>query len=67
MRSLRWLSLAAVLATLSCGSSDNRTPPGGGLGGSTGVTPQCGYRPTDLLQPPNGRLPCELIPPGVHL
>jgi hypothetical protein len=27
----------------------------------------CVERPTDLDRPPTGRLPCELIPPGLSL
>jgi hypothetical protein len=39
---------------------DARAPDGGRLA-------SCVERPTDLPRPPTGRLPCELIPPGLQL
>jgi|tagenome__1003787_1003787.scaffolds.fasta_scaffold20934164_2 hypothetical protein len=80
LKALRWLVLAATLVVWSCGSSNNRAPAGaGGLDaaggggggdvsdGSIGAGGACVERPNDLLRPPSGRLPCELIPPGVQL
>lgn len=40
---------------------DGATPPDGGR------LTSCVDRPTDIPRPPTGRLPCELIPPGVSL
>ena len=76
LRSLRWLSLAAALAAWSCGGSNGRVPMGtGGTGGAAGAGgggnvsggAACVDRPDDLMRPPSGGLPCELIPPGVQL
>jgi hypothetical protein len=41
---------------------------GGGTGGSDGGRAACLDRPPgELDRPPNGQLPCELIPPGLRL
>lgn len=53
-------------ATATGGTGGTAT---GGTGGTTGtgtVDPKaaCLDRPTDLLRPPAGQLPCELLPPG---
>jgi hypothetical protein len=38
-----------------------------GSGGSASASAPCLDQPTDLPRPPEGRLPCELIPPGLRL
>ena len=73
---------ALILATLAafavgCGENDEFVPidapdeidaavDAGVDADPTAVGP-CVDRPTDLPMPPVGRLPCELIPPGVTL
>jgi hypothetical protein len=39
----------------------------GGGGGSLGSGTACLDQPGALARPPSGRLPCDLIPPGLHL
>jgi hypothetical protein len=39
---------------------------GGGAGSASASAP-CLDQPADLPHPPDGRLPCELIPPGLRL
>ena len=76
-----WALLGALLAAGACGGGKGKPADGGfggggiggsvGPGGSTGaggVTgTACLDRPGELERPPNGRLPCELIPPGLRL
>ena len=38
-----------------------------GGGGATGGLAACLDRPGELARPPSGRLPCDLIPPGLRL
>ncbi len=40
---------------------------GGGGGAGGGGRAACLERPGALDRPPNGQLPCELIPPGLQL
>jgi hypothetical protein len=52
------------------GGSGGRSIGGGGVtggGGSVGGGAACLDRPGELARPPSGRLPCELIPPGLRL
>jgi len=69
--------LLAVALVASCGkddapgnpapdggsSSSAATGTGGGAPGDGGLVP-CLDRPTELERPPNGELPCDLLPPG---
>lgn len=48
------------------GGSDAQSPPDGATPDGGAVT-SCVDRPTDLPRPPTGRLPCELVPPGLTL
>jgi hypothetical protein len=74
MRSFRTvalvLGLLAVVAAEACKSRSQPDPdaattldamPDGTVLGS------CLDQPSDLPRPPTGRLPCELIPPGLRL
>jgi len=73
------LLVAAVLAIGACGGGKGKGAMGGqgggggsvGIGGAGGSTDGglmgCLDQPGSLDRPPNGRLPCELIPPGVRL
>ena len=73
MEALRWLCLAGTLIAWECSSANNHAPAGtagiGGVGpgGAGGAPAACLEGPTDLLRPPSGGLPCELIPPGLRL
>lgn len=63
------LALAA-LAPLAVSCGDNRppaTPDDGGIDAAPEALAPCLDRPTDLARPPNGALPCELLPPGLVL
>jgi hypothetical protein len=76
----RWLGLGALLVAISCGGG-KATPRdggagmgGGGLGGIGGAGGAAGGglvgcldTPGALDRPPSGRLPCELIRPGLRL
>jgi hypothetical protein len=57
---------ALVLAALGGGACKDR-PVDSGSGGADGGLTACLDRPGALDRPPNGRLPCELIPPGLRL
>ncbi|HXJ22234.1 MAG TPA: hypothetical protein VMT03_18590 [Polyangia bacterium] len=75
--------VVALLAAGGCGSSTPHAAQGtgGAAGGSPGSGGQaigtgglagngrsaCLDQPNALPTPPNGQLPCELIPPGLHL
>ena len=69
-RSGAWLLLGLLGIAPACSSDANRPTPTGG-GGSSGAggggLVGCLDQPGALDRPPNGRLPCELIPPGVKL
>jgi hypothetical protein len=45
------------------GGTGTSTGTGGGTPGDGGLVP-CLDRPTELERPPNGELPCDLLPPG---
>jgi hypothetical protein len=71
-----WLLLGLLCATPACSSDANRKPDGsgvgglgggGGSGGGAGGLAACLDQPGALDRPPNGQLPCELIPPGLKL
>jgi hypothetical protein len=77
---MRAFLLACVVALAgACGGKgsaapiDGRGGGGGGTGGSIGSggadggLATCVDTPTELPRPPMGRLPCELIPPGLRL
>lgn len=65
------LILAAALLVGACGDNIKGTPPGEAGpddapvadAGPEALAP-CLDRPTDLPRPPDGVLPCELLPPG---
>ena len=68
-----WLLLGLLCAAAACSSDANRKPDGsgagglGGGGGAGGGLAACLDQPGALDRPPSGRLPCELIPPGLKL
>jgi hypothetical protein len=65
-RPLVWALLLALGAGGAC--KDRPVNSGsGGIGGVDGGLAACVDRPGALDRPPNGRLPCELIPPGLRL
>ena len=69
MRGVCPLFVAALVLALGGGACKDRpvvTGGGGGTGADGGLV-GCLERPGALEQPPNGRLPCELIPPGLRL
>jgi hypothetical protein len=49
--------------------TDGGVPPPSDAGSDATPGPRtsCLDRPTELSRPPTGRLPCELIPPGLKL
>jgi len=52
----------ALLSAVACSSTDsNADGPGAAELGS------CLEQPGELARPPEGRLPCDLIPPGLAL
>jgi hypothetical protein len=76
MRSFRTVALMfglLAVAAEACKSSGVRPdgsdaltmPDGAGDGATTSAS--CLDQPSDLPRPPTGRLPCELIPPGLRL
>jgi len=72
MRGVCRLSVGALLLALGAGgacSSDSGKLANGGTGGTGGGggLVGCLETPGALERPPNGRLPCELIPPGLRL
>jgi hypothetical protein len=73
-----WLRLGGLLIALgaagACSSDAGKVTPsgGGGAGGSGGGgagggLAGCLDAPGALDRPPNGQLPCELLPPGLRL
>jgi len=48
------------LGLAACSSDSSGTNPSSGLSA-------CSARPGELPRPPKGKLPCELIPPGLAL
>ena len=75
VRPAAWLLLGLLCVTAACSSDATRKPDGsgvGGLGGSGGGgagggLAACLDQPGALDRPPNGQLPCELLPPGLKL
>jgi len=79
MRRLGLLSLLAVGLLAGCKSSGARPNVDGSSTSDTGTTgtdtsgdtgsalAPCLETPTELPRPPTGRLPCDLIPPGLRL
>jgi hypothetical protein len=60
-------SLLMLLALpIACGDSGESSKPGGDDDSPTD-TANCLDRPGDLPRPPEGRLPCDLIPPGLSM
>lgn len=66
-------ALAAALAA-ACGDNDSApidAPEDAELDAGVDAAPTalgaCLDRPTDLIRPPTGQLPCELIPPGLTI
>jgi hypothetical protein len=53
----RWLWLLVPLAAASCDDEKPPAPPVDALS-------ECVEPPTALQRPPDGKLPCELLPPG---
>jgi len=51
---------ALVLVLVACGDDGSNAQPSGAL-------TACMERPGELPRPPAGKLPCELIPPGLSL
>jgi hypothetical protein len=77
----RWVLLTAFCLICSCGKSKPASPKDGGAndvgtGSDVSVTDfgspdagalsPCLEQPTALPRPPAGRLPCDLIPPGLR-
>lgn len=58
-------SIAACDKSSTSGPADAGVVDGGPSHHDGGLAP-CLDRPTNLAQPPNGPLPCELIPPGFN-
>lgn len=52
---------------VSDGGIEDAPAPVDGATADGGALTACVERPTDLPRPPTGRLPCELIPPGLTL
>lgn len=69
------VTLAALV--VGCGDNDEHAPIDApdeidaGVDAAVDASPStlgaCLDRPTDLARPPAGRLPCELVPPGLLL
>jgi len=61
-RSMYALFALAGMGIVACSSdgSDSSAPPSNALSA-------CLERPDQLPRPPTGKLPCELIPPGLSL
>jgi hypothetical protein len=65
-----WLLLGLLYVVPACSSDANSKPISGvgGSGGAGGVgLVGCLDQPGALDRPPNGQLPCDLIPPGLKL
>jgi len=61
-----WLLLGLLCVAPACSSDANVKTPSG-AGGAGGGLVGCLDQPGAVDRPPNGRLPCELIPPGLKL
>jgi hypothetical protein len=78
MRAGRWLRLGVFALAIGGACGGGTAVPkdgGGGIGGNAGVggvggadggLVGCLETPGALDRPPSGRLPCELIPPGLR-
>jgi hypothetical protein len=65
-----WLLIATACLTLSCTDDpplDSAPDAGGSNVDAAAPLTHCLDRPDQLPRPPVGRLPCELIPPGLVL
>jgi len=61
-------SSSTSTSTSSSGSTtSSSSSSGSGTGGGPQMLSVCLDRPDVLLTPPDGTLPCELIPPGVTI
>lgn len=62
------LVLAGTLALSACngehGDPNGDDSSNGGEAGAANELVPCLDRPGELSQPPDGRLPCDLLPPG---
>lgn len=70
MQRLLHLLSAGALLLAACGGNDEHVPDDAAvppIDAPASTLAACLDRPTDLLRPPSGQLPCELIPPGVTL
>jgi hypothetical protein len=72
MRIIRTVALVTIAigwSALSCGGGKQRPNGDGSVdsGSPDGGSATCLDQPGGLLPAPQGRLPCELIPPGVRL
>jgi len=67
---MRALYFVAALALGACGDNIKPATDDGGVTADAAAdappqaTGHCLDRPTDVLMPPTGALPCELLPPG---
>jgi len=75
-----WTAFSGGLWLAACGN-DETNPPNtsqtdGGISSPDSTVPvpdaaqkrtSCLERPTDVPRPPTGKLPCDLIPPGLTL
>jgi len=69
MRATRWtcacvISLAALFVACDDDDSGSEAGSAGAPGQSETALAPCLDRPSGLQRPPDGRLPCELLPPG---
>jgi hypothetical protein len=72
-RSLLGAPLLFAVLLASCGKTSPATNKDGSMGGidaggfaDGGTLSSCLERPGDPPRPPNGQLPCELIPPNLR-
>ncbi|MFT3710132.1 MAG: hypothetical protein QM817_21085 [Archangium sp.] len=59
---MRWLLLISAFALSACPPPP--PIPDGGQDAGPSSYEHCIDRPDQMGQPPNGKLPCELLPPG---
>jgi hypothetical protein len=60
---MRWLPFIALLAFSAC-PPPPPTPDAGPADAGPSAYAHCLDRPDQLTQRPDGKLPCELLPPG---
>lgn len=61
----RWLLLLAPMMAVACTDDPSPSGPDGGIPtGDGGTLASCIDQPHQLMSPPAGQLPCELLPPG---